>query len=53
MKYRTLVDTSKVLKQSKTATVYYHAKSDAEAIAYMKKKWKDCPVITLNLNIEN
>ena len=49
VKYQTLVDSSKVLK-SKTTTVYYHARDDDEARAYMKKKWKDCPIITLNLN---
>lgn len=49
MKYKTIVDSSKVLK-CKTLTVHFHARDDEEARAYLKKKWSDCPIITLNAN---
>lgn len=49
MKYETVVDSSNVLK-CKTVTVHYHARDDDEARAYLRKKWQDCPIITLNKN---
>ena len=52
MKYKTIVDSSKVLK-CKTLTVHFHARDDEEARAYLKKKWSDCPIITLNANTKN
>ena len=52
MKYATVVDSSNVLK-CKTVTVYFHARDDDEARAYLKKKWAGMPIITLNKNNED